>query len=61
MLLEQNGLLPVKPQIPEVFVAVVGDNSIRKAFEIANKLRFEGISTVIEEMSRSLKSQMKIC
>lgn len=59
MLLEQNGLLPARPQVPEVFVATIGENSLKKAFEIASRLRFEGISTIIEEMSRSLKSQMK--
>ncbi|BCS81907.1 histidine--tRNA ligase [Anaerocellum diazotrophicum] len=59
MLLAQNGLFPTRPQVPEVFVATIGENSLKKAFEIASRLRFEGISTIIEEMSRSLKSQMK--
>ncbi|ABP66295.1 histidyl-tRNA synthetase [Caldicellulosiruptor saccharolyticus DSM 8903] len=59
MLLSQKGLIPQKPQVPQVFIATLGDLATKKAFEIASTLRFEGISTVIEELSRSLKSQMK--
>lgn len=59
MLLGQKNLIPQRPQIPQVFVAILGDLALQKAFEIATKLRFEGISTVIEELSRSLKAQLK--
>ncbi|WAM33596.1 histidine--tRNA ligase [Caldicellulosiruptor morganii] len=59
MLLSQKGLIPQKPQVPQVFIATLGDLAVKKAFEIARDLRSAGISTVIEELSRSLKAQMR--
>lgn len=59
MLLLQKKLAPKSPKIPQLFIATLGDLATNKAIELANILRLEGISTVIEELSRSLKSQMK--
>jgi len=43
----------------QVFIAHLGDEACKKAFEIAFELRSRGITTEIDYGSRSLKSQLK--
>lgn len=43
----------------EVFIAHLGDEAHKKAFEIAFELRSRGIATEIDYGARSLKSQLK--
>lgn len=59
MLLSQKGLLPQTEKNPQVFIAALGETALKKSILIAAMLRNQGISTVMEELSRSLKSQMK--
>ncbi|MGL5123185.1 MAG: histidine--tRNA ligase [Fusobacteriaceae bacterium] len=45
--------------LPKVYIAWVGDESIEVAMKIANELRVSGIKTVVEYSEKSIKAQMK--
>jgi histidyl-tRNA synthetase len=46
-------------QLPNLFIAALGDRAQVKAFELANQLHLEGIKAEIDYEGRSLKAQMR--
>jgi histidyl-tRNA synthetase len=46
-------------QLPNLFIAALGEKAQVKAFELANRLHLEGIKTEIDYEGRSLKAQMR--
>jgi histidyl-tRNA synthetase len=44
---------------PLLFIAVLGEQAVDKAFYLSNSLRFKGIRVETDHSGRSLKSQMK--
>lgn len=48
-----------KPNVPEVFIATLGDVAEKEAFRLVNTIRGAGISAEKDVMGRSLKAQMK--
>jgi len=46
-------------QLPNLFIAALGEKAQVKAFELANQLHREGIKAEIDYEGRSLKAQMR--
>jgi histidyl-tRNA synthetase len=46
-------------QIPDLFIAALGPDAQKYAFELCNRIRMKGIFTEMDYLSKSLKSQMK--
>ena len=46
-------------QNPELFIAALGPDAQKYAFELCNRLRMKGIYTEMDYLGKSLKSQMK--
>lgn len=57
--LERGGVLRSISQIPEIFLATVGEESRKKVWKIANELRGEGVATDFDLKRRSLKKQLE--
>ena len=54
----QNATIPTQPPV-EVYIAVLGNEMMSVAFQLAEELRDSGIRTDLEYTGRSLKAQMK--
>jgi histidyl-tRNA synthetase len=59
LFLESHGLLPKLPSTTEVYVAVLGDESLPGAMELAASLRGEGVNTELDVTGRKLDRQIK--
>ena len=59
MLMEATGVEIPKESGVKVFIASSGDSANNKAFEIAYKLRLNGVVAETDHMQRSFKSQFK--
>ncbi len=59
MLMEAWGIKIEDNETVSLYVASMGDNASKKAFEIAYKLRREGISVEVDHLNRSFKAQFK--
>src|SRR3990172_4712234 len=46
-------------QCPHLFIAVLGDETIKKAYQLINQLHLEGIRAELDYEGKSLKSQMR--
>jgi histidyl-tRNA synthetase len=46
-------------QVPNLFIAALGEKAQLKAFELANQLHLQGIKAEIDYEGRSLKAQMR--
>jgi histidyl-tRNA synthetase len=46
-------------QYPHLFIAVLGDETIKKAYQLMNQLHLEGIRAELDYEGKSLKSQMR--
>lgn len=57
--LDKRGFAPAIKPVPEVFLAVTGEQAAREAFKILATLRAAGISADMDYQGRSLKAQMK--
>lgn len=57
--LEKKGFMPKTKPVPEVFLAVTGEQAAREGFKILAALRYAGISADMDYQGRSLKAQMK--
>lgn len=57
--LEQQHLLPETSSSCQVYVIPVGEEGMRKAFEVVQALRKEGIVAEIDLLNRSVKANMK--
>ncbi len=57
--LDEKGFVPDAGQVPEVFVAVAGEQATREGFKLLASLRSAGISADMDYQGRSLKAQMK--
>lgn len=58
-ILTKKNLLPEQNNSVEIFVASVGDNASKVAFELVSKLRNEGVSAEFDHLGRSVKAQLK--
>ena len=54
----QKVAIPTQPHV-EVYIAVLGDEAMEVAFQLAQRLRVAEIRTELEYTGRSLKAQMK--
>ena len=54
----QEIAIPTQPSV-EVYIAVLGDEAMPVAFQLAQRLRVGHIRTELEHTGRSLKAQMK--
>jgi histidyl-tRNA synthetase len=59
LLMDNSGVPFPEEDRPVIYIAGMDDESRKKAFMIANKLRGEGISAEIDHMGRSVKAQFK--
>jgi histidyl-tRNA synthetase len=59
LLMDNSGVPFPEEERPVIYIAGMDDESRKKAFMIANKLRGEGISAEIDHMGRSVKAQFK--
>ena len=59
MLLENTGVKIENPNQVEYYIAPMGEEESRKAFEIVCKLRAKGITADFDHMGRSIKAQFK--
>ena len=59
MVMEQTGVEIPQPQVPTVYLAGMDAECRKKAFELAVKLRKEGVIAEIDHMERSIKAQFK--
>lgn len=58
--LENLGLLSeVKPEVPTVYVAPLGENAKNYTITLSHNLRLNGVSTETDLVGRSVKAQMK--
>jgi histidyl-tRNA synthetase len=46
-------------QVPYLFIAALGDQTVKKAYQLINQLHLEGIRTELDYEGKSLKSQMR--
>lgn len=46
-------------ELPEIFIAWIGDESLKYALSLLNDLRKQGVRAVIDTRARNLKGQMK--
>jgi histidyl-tRNA synthetase len=46
-------------QYPYLFIAALGDQTVKKAYELINELHLEGIRAELDYEGKSLKSQMR--
>ena len=46
-------------QHPHLFIAILGDETIKKAYQLINQLHLEGIRAELDYEGKSLKSQMR--
>jgi histidyl-tRNA synthetase len=58
--LKQEEEKPLEPDRPDVFVAHIGEGTKEVAFSLTQKLRTEGLATILTLGGRGLKSQMKL-
>ncbi|MEJ2691442.1 MAG: His/Gly/Thr/Pro-type tRNA ligase C-terminal domain-containing protein, partial [Deltaproteobacteria bacterium] len=58
LLLQQAGSAP-GPAVTDLFIAALGEEAGRKAFQLTHQLRMRGKKVAIDLDGRSLKSQMK--
>jgi histidyl-tRNA synthetase len=59
MLLENTGVKIENPNQVEYYIAPMGEEESKKAFEIVCKLRAKGITADFDHMGRSIKAQFK--
>lgn len=59
MLLENTGVKIENPNSVEYYIAPMGEEESKKAFEIVCKLRAKGITADFDHMGRSIKAQFK--
>ncbi|MCD7796338.1 MAG: histidine--tRNA ligase [Clostridiales bacterium] len=59
LLMEAQGSEFPAPQVPDLFIATLGDKALVKALEISEDMRAEGFATVLDLNQRSLRAQMK--
>ena len=59
MVMEPTGVQIPEPEKPMVYIAGMDGDCRKKAFEIATKLRANGIIAEIDHMERSVKAQFK--
>ncbi len=59
MVMEQAGAAIPEPEKPTVYIAGMDGECRKKAFELATKLRANGIICEIDHMDRSVKAQFK--
>jgi histidyl-tRNA synthetase len=59
MVMEQTGVVIPEPEKPIVYIAGMDAECRKKAFEIASKLRQNGLIAEIDHMDRSVKAQFK--
>ena len=59
MLMEAKGVPIPEEQKPLVYIASMGDNAYKKAFEMASSFRAAGIKCECDHMARGIKSQFK--
>lgn len=57
--LESQGIDLGKPRSLDLFIASVGEQAVKIAFEMAYRLRVLGISAECDHLNRSLRAQMK--
>lgn len=59
MLLENTGVQIPNPNKVKVYLAPMGETAAEKVFEIATKLRTQGVSVDFDHMNRGIKAQFK--
>lgn len=59
MLMEAQGVEIKNNEKVSVFIASIGENASKKAFELCYQLRRNGVSAETDHMGRSMKSQFK--
>ena len=59
MLLENTGVEIPEDNKVKIYIASMGESESAKAFEIATKIRNEGIICEIDHMNRGIKAQFK--
>lgn len=59
MLLDKTGVQIPNPNKVEYYIAPMGEQESKKAFEIVNALRQKGISADFDHMGRGIKAQFK--
>ena len=57
--MEQSGALDFEENVPELYIASMGDGAQLRAIEIVSDLRKNGICAECDIVGRSLKAQMK--
>lgn len=59
MLMEAKGIEIKEPAPCKLFVATLGDEAYKKAFQIVSALRQKGVHADLDHMDRSIKAQFK--
>ncbi len=59
MLLENTGVQIPNPNKVKVYLAPMGESASEKVFEVATKLRAQGVSVDFDHMNRGIKAQFK--
>lgn len=59
MLIENTGVKIPEPQGVKLYIAPMGEEEIKKAFELSAKLRKVGVSCDMDHMGRGIKAQFK--
>jgi histidyl-tRNA synthetase len=59
LFLQSHDLMPKLPSTTEVYVAVLGEDSLRGAMKLAADLRNEGVNTELDTTGRKLDKQIK--
>lgn len=59
LFLQSHGLMPKLPSTTEVYVAVLGEDSLVGATKLAAELRAEGVNTELDTTGRKLDKQIK--
>lgn len=59
LLMDQNQDSLTDKNIPDVAISYIGDEARKFALNLVQKLRHEGLATIIDTLNRNLKGQMK--
>lgn len=59
LFLESHGLMPELDSTTEVYMAVLGDNSLNGANRLANRMRDEGVNVEVDFTGRKIDKQIK--
>ena len=58
-ILTKKDLLPQKVSSVDIYIASIGNNAAKTAFELVSKLRNNGIAAEFDHLGRSVKAQLK--